>query len=101
MGTCTAIGRPLLAAPMGVFFIPRSRRKIMKLMRSRRQLTLMTLSILTTAMVLVSAVMIAVAPPSSYVSFLAQRLLIASGAVGLAGILIIAIMAATERLEHR
>ena len=73
----------------------------MKLMRSRRQLTLMTLSILTTFMVLVSVIMIVASSPSSYMAFLAQRLLLVSGAVGLAGMVTTAFMAFTDRLERR
>lgn len=73
----------------------------MKLMRSRRQMTLMTVSILTTAMVLAAVVMIVASPPSSYVTFLAQRLLLVSGAVGLAAMVTIAFMAVTDRLERR
>jgi hypothetical protein len=73
----------------------------MKLMRVQRQQTLMILSILTTAMVLVAVIMIVASPPSSYVAFLGQRLLLASGAVGLTGIVITVFMAVSDRLEHR
>jgi hypothetical protein len=73
---------------------------IMKLMRFRREQTLVTLSAITTAMVVIAVLMILLASPSSYVTFLGQRLLLVAGAFGLAGIAITIFLAITDRIEH-
>jgi hypothetical protein len=72
----------------------------MKLMNSRRDQMLMTFSMFTTALVVVSVLMIVLAAPSSYVTSLGQRLLMVAGAFGFAGIAITIFLAITDRVEH-
>jgi hypothetical protein len=72
----------------------------MKLLPIRRQQMLVTLSVLTTALVLVAVLMIALSSPSSYVAILGQHLLLVSGAFGFAGIAVTIFLAITDRIAH-
>ena len=73
----------------------------MKLMRLQRQQMLFTVSGLTTALVFVAVLMIALSSPSSIVTILGQYMLLVAGAFGLAGLAVTIFLAITDRATRR